>query len=290
MDDTVLNQLILDLPEKCVALMEDIDAAFRPGFTRGLPRQSQSQAANGDNDPSVQQSKGEESGCRVTLSGLLNALDGVGAQEGRILYATTNCYDALDPALCRPGRMDVHMEFKLASKYQVRRLFERFYMSPVSEDNDDDKNDGEEKDDTDTEDIIDSGFSSPTLSVSENLITFESVESPNHGPPTDISEMPCTKEKACSNVTRPSPPLPSRRQTRRLAARFAEIIPDREFSMASLQGYLMTYKTRPYDSVRDATAWVEAHCMNKAGHETDGEIIGDRNIISRGVGTTDIGE
>ena len=65
---------------------------------------------------------------RVTLSGLLNALDGIGAREGRILYATTNVYTALDPALCRPGRMDLHIEFKLASKYQARELFKRFYL------------------------------------------------------------------------------------------------------------------------------------------------------------------
>jgi hypothetical protein len=65
---------------------------------------------------------------RISLSGLLNALDGVGAQEGRLLFATTNRYEALDAALRRPGRMDVHVEFKLASKYQVGELFKRFYL------------------------------------------------------------------------------------------------------------------------------------------------------------------
>ncbi len=61
--------------------------------------------------------------CSVTLSGLLNALDGVDAKQGRILVATTNKYDSLDEALSRPGRMDVHIEFKLAAKYQARELF-----------------------------------------------------------------------------------------------------------------------------------------------------------------------
>lgn len=50
---------------------------------------------------------------RVTLNRLLNALDGIGAQEGRILFATTDRYSALDPALVRPGRMDLH---KVSSK------------------------------------------------------------------------------------------------------------------------------------------------------------------------------
>jgi chaperone BCS1 len=72
----------------------------------------------------------------LTLSGLLNALDGAAAAEGRILFAyvllaiaayqtvlihnylsTANHLEQLDPALCRPGRMDVWIEFKNASKY-----------------------------------------------------------------------------------------------------------------------------------------------------------------------------
>ena len=43
-----------------------------------------------------------------------NESDGVSAQEGRLLFATTNQYSALDPALTRPGRMDLHVEFVLA--------------------------------------------------------------------------------------------------------------------------------------------------------------------------------
>lgn len=53
---------------------------------------------------------------RVTLIRLLNALNGICAQEGRILFATTDRYSALDPALVRPGRMDLYIEFKVSSK------------------------------------------------------------------------------------------------------------------------------------------------------------------------------
>lgn len=62
------------------------------------------------------------------MSGVLNALDGVGAQQGRLFFATTNCYDVLDPALVRSGRMDVHVEFKHASSGQIEELFRVFYM------------------------------------------------------------------------------------------------------------------------------------------------------------------
>lgn len=39
----------------------------------------------------------------VSLSALLNCLDGVGAQKGRVLIMTTNHPDELDAALTRPG-------------------------------------------------------------------------------------------------------------------------------------------------------------------------------------------
>jgi len=45
----------------------------------------------------------------VSFSGLLNAIDGVRSQEGRILFMTTNHKENLDPALLRPGRADKHI-------------------------------------------------------------------------------------------------------------------------------------------------------------------------------------
>lgn len=43
----------------------------------------------------------------MTFSGLLNCLDGVASTEARILFMTTNYLNRLDPALVRPGRVDV---------------------------------------------------------------------------------------------------------------------------------------------------------------------------------------
>ena len=67
------------------------------------------------------------------MSGLLNAIDGVQAQQGRLLFATTNQYHALDPALVRPGRLDLHIEFTMASKWQAAKLFKRLY--PIEDKN-----------------------------------------------------------------------------------------------------------------------------------------------------------
>jgi len=48
---------------------------------------------------------------QVTLSGLLNFVDGLWSSCGdeRIIIFTTNHKERLDPALLRPGRMDVHI-------------------------------------------------------------------------------------------------------------------------------------------------------------------------------------
>ena len=47
--------------------------------------------------------------------------------QGRLLFMTTNHRELLDPALIRPGRVDVQEEFGRASWQQTYRLFRNFY-------------------------------------------------------------------------------------------------------------------------------------------------------------------
>jgi|SRR5579859_1619156 len=63
----------------------------------------------------------------ITLSGFLNALDGVVASEERIIFMTTNHPERLDEALIRPGRVDVKEYLGHATRYQVKEMFLRFY-------------------------------------------------------------------------------------------------------------------------------------------------------------------
>lgn len=64
----------------------------------------------------------------VTFSGLLNALDGVASSTSqRILFMTTNHLSVLDPALIRPGRVDLKELIADASAHQASELFRRFY-------------------------------------------------------------------------------------------------------------------------------------------------------------------
>jgi chaperone BCS1 len=104
--DDKLNHLLANVPERSLILLEDIDAAF----TGRTPTADQGFRSN------------------VTFSGLLNALDGVASSSSqRTIFMTTNHIDRLDPALIRPGRVDVQQLLDDATPYQARELFRRFY-------------------------------------------------------------------------------------------------------------------------------------------------------------------
>lgn len=65
----------------------------------------------------------------MTFSGFLNALDGVASGEERIIFLTTNHIERLDPALIRPGRVDLAQLIDDASPAQAKELFTRFYRA-----------------------------------------------------------------------------------------------------------------------------------------------------------------
>lgn len=212
---------------------------------------------------------------RISLSGLLNALDGIGAQEGRLLFATTNKYNALDPALIRPGRMDLHIEFKLASKYQARELYRCFYLPdsellPGSHAQSQSAEGGTEKE-------TDSLLLARDETASNASESSTAVPSSSPSPVQKLLSLPDAAATASTysptgvDYVRPhnrtKPPRLSRSQVDKLAAAFSDALPERVFSMASLQGYLMMYKTRPVDAVNDFAAWIERESREKEERE-----------------------
>jgi chaperone BCS1 len=67
----------------------------------------------------------------VTLSGLLNVIDGVNASEGRLVIMTTNHPQKLDPALYRAGRIERKFEITYASKASSIMTFKRLFDNDV---------------------------------------------------------------------------------------------------------------------------------------------------------------
>jgi chaperone BCS1 len=58
-------------------------------------------------------------------------------------------------------------------------------------------------------------------------------------------------------------PKLSTEQCAQLAKQFAAAVPERGLSMASLQGFLMTHKVRPFEAVTEVAAWVEKELSSK---------------------------
>ncbi|KAF8405268.1 hypothetical protein HHK36_010169 [Tetracentron sinense] len=67
---------------------------------------------------------------QVTLSGLLNFIDGLWSSCGdeRIIVFTTNHKERLDPALLRPGRMDVHIHMSYCTPCGFKLLASNYLM------------------------------------------------------------------------------------------------------------------------------------------------------------------
>lgn len=69
----------------------------------------------------------------ITLSGLLNAIDGISAVDGRLLFITSNDPDTLGPALIRRGRIDVQEHLGLAGPREALAMFRKICPEGVDE-------------------------------------------------------------------------------------------------------------------------------------------------------------
>lgn len=105
MDDSKLMNAMNSLPKNSIVMLEDIDCLF-------------------DVD---RQQKTVKLGGGVTFSGLLNALDGVTASDGRIIFSTTNHLERINSALLRSGRFDVKLRVDHPDCDQVIRMICRFF-------------------------------------------------------------------------------------------------------------------------------------------------------------------
>lgn len=123
-DDSFLQRAASSIPKRAIFLIEDIDCAF-PSREEGEHPMPLLHGYPGMMGLGPRLSSRTRSA--VTLSGLLNVIDGVGSEEGKLFFATTNYIDHLDPALLRPGRIDRKIQYKLATREQATALFLRFF-------------------------------------------------------------------------------------------------------------------------------------------------------------------
>ena len=70
---------------------------------------------------------------KITLSYLLNIIDGIRETPGRILIITSNHYEKLDNALIRPGRIDCTLKMNNASYDTINLMFKKYYSITLEE-------------------------------------------------------------------------------------------------------------------------------------------------------------
>ncbi|MBE3046473.1 AAA family ATPase [Candidatus Bathyarchaeota archaeon] len=130
-----LSNLFADLPRRCVVLLEDIDTAGltntreapAPAIEPAKEKKPHPPGKPDTPDAPDKMEKPSDPLGRLSLSGLLNILDGVASQEGRLLIMTTNHLENLDAALIRPGRVDMTIEFSRADSNIASSIFSAIY-------------------------------------------------------------------------------------------------------------------------------------------------------------------
>ena len=246
-----LNHMFNTLPKRCIVLLEDIDTAGlkRDATTDGdAPADNESSSVNLNNKTqphsdalsfgaaelakelrranraaSVRDNSTPPQG--VSLSGLLNAIDGVASHEGRVLVMTTNHPEKLDAALIRPGRVDMKIEFGLATRHQMEEIFFRMYWS------DDETYDGSRP---------------PTPSL-ERTSMDDTVKGDVKPPVMVMGVHGLNKE-----------------EVRSLAKEFAGLVPEGKVSPAEVQNFLIARKKDPQRALVEVKVWQQEMLDDRA--------------------------
>ncbi|CAI6048499.1 unnamed protein product [Clonostachys chloroleuca] len=116
MTDVSLLVLCSNIPKRCLLLIEDIE------------KSQIKQNIRGEDAKDIKSDKG------VSLSGLLNVLDGLCARDGRVLIMNLNDRSEIDASLMRKGRIDETYEFKNASPLQAAEMFQNTYQKTLPKD------------------------------------------------------------------------------------------------------------------------------------------------------------
>lgn len=222
-----LNKLFSELPRRCIVLLEDIDSAGLRRDEEAQPSEPTPSSTPAVAKPTLSAPSGPRKSL-ISLSGLLNVIDGVASHEGRVLIMTTNHPESLDSALTRPGRVDVRISFSLATHVQIKDIFMRMYGTKY-----------------DSHKAVDT----PQLQhASKPLVKGKKCQSEddNDDDDDDIEDL---------LYDRPVTQTLDKPRLKQMAQDFAGKLPEGKFSPAVIQGYLLTRKREPIRALEEACAW-----------------------------------
>ncbi|KAF8405272.1 hypothetical protein HHK36_010173 [Tetracentron sinense] len=114
-----LRRLLVSTSNRSILVIEDIDCSVELPNRQSL---KEPQISNKTEDRNM-------AGRKLTLSGLLNFIDGLWSCCGdeRIIIFTTNHKERLDPALLRPGRMDMHIHMSYCTPSGFKQLASNYH-------------------------------------------------------------------------------------------------------------------------------------------------------------------
>lgn len=148
-NDSTLQSKVQDLPNHCVILFEDINAAgivmertILPGKTKNDTDGSDISSEEDIVDEKSRNQKARHSrtgftpalpqpvrNMQVALRRLLNTLSGLGSKEGHVVILTNNAPDPLDKAIYRPGHIELKLFLGYSTKVTAAIKFTRIFGS-----------------------------------------------------------------------------------------------------------------------------------------------------------------
>ena len=114
-----------------LVICEDVDCTL---FNRQKGFDQSEDTKKDDDDDGYDNGFGYNKKKQVSLSQVLNSIDGLVAPHNTIFIFTTNHIEELDPALIRPGRMDLHLEIKPICKETLNKFCLKFFNKEIPED------------------------------------------------------------------------------------------------------------------------------------------------------------
>jgi mitochondrial chaperone BCS1 len=111
--DQTLPVYLSNVPPGSFVLVEDFDT-FSVTKSREKKEEEKSDNPFADSHP-------------LTLSGVLNALDGITALDNIVVFLTTNHLDRIDPAMLRDGRTDLKQELRPLTSVEIHKYIEFAY-------------------------------------------------------------------------------------------------------------------------------------------------------------------
>lgn len=240
-NEDALTRLFSSVPARSIVLLEDIDAAGitnkrhrrppvpKPPKPPGGPAMILPPGVSAT--PGIPPPPPPPSKNGISLSGLLNAIDGVSSSEGHVLIMTTNFPEELDKALIRPGRVDMHVHFELPHRPEIIEMFMNMYKDLKA---------------TETK----------KNAIKEKVVPESEKLENGHAP-------------EANGTTHKEPDAPTAEELDELSERFADEVPEGKLSLAAIQGHLLKHKKDPRTALEIASAWVNEALKEEAEKEDE---------------------